>query len=321
MRLSLEEWRELANPFYDVFPRRPAKEAGVEISAEQTNGLLLTQVTAPVQLLVHDPSTRKGVNHDYLLFERFYAGGGAGEVAEVGFRARPSCLHLIDMSQRYVSLKGDSVSRGVLIPHVLVDYQRGRDPSFASVEVASPAGRLLATAHKVLSSETFEQNDQDRSDIALAFLDLVRRFMLRRPGPPQGVQDDRRTGRLLREYVKANLDRHDLSPEHLLGTFGISRAALYRYFQDEGGVTRYIRNRRLDRCFFELAGLPAERGRVSRVAKRWRFGDAPHFNRVFKERYGMAPSDCLLRPKETRAEPDESLTRLSQAWFRQLDRA
>lgn len=84
-----------------------------------------------------------------------------------------------------------------------------------------------------------------------------------------------------------------LTVERLCRDFHISRATLYRMFAAEGGVQHYIMDRRLDRCFTELCGSPATRGRVGEVANRWGFTDAAHFNKRFKRRFGFAPSDCL----------------------------
>ena len=316
MRLSIDQWRELARPYYDVIPQRPTAEAGVEIEARQACSLLLTQLEAPAQMLVHDPESRKSVDHDYLLFERFYQGGGAGEVADIVFAVRPSRLHLIDMSRRYVSRKIDSTSRGVLIPHGVIGFQRGVDPTFATVDIASPGGRLLIAAHDVLVATN--QTAEEVSEIALAFVDLVRRFMLRRACATFVVDDNRLTGRLLREYIQANLDKPDLDSDRLIATFGISRATLYRHFREDGGVSRFIQNRRLDRCFFEFAGSPQTRGLISRVAKRWCFQDAPSFNRSFQKRFSVAPSDCLVNATEASEAAPTALMRLSQAWFQQL---
>lgn len=62
----------------------------------------------------------------------------------------------------------------------------------------------------------------------------------------------------------------------------MSHAALSRHFEKEGGVAGYIRNRRLDRCFFELAGAKPSRGEVSTVARRWHFADPKHHNRHYR---------------------------------------
>jgi AraC-like DNA-binding protein len=75
---------------------------------------------------------------------------------------------------------------------------------------------------------------------------------------------------------------------------GLSRSALYRLFERDGGVANYIRNLRLDRCFADLLDSPPKRGCVCRIAQNWSFFDPANFNRAFRNRFGVAPSDCVI---------------------------
>lgn len=93
-------------------------------------------------------------------------------------------------------------------------------------------------------------------------------------------------------FVKGRLGHHALGPEEVARALGLSRTALYRLFQEGGGVALYIREQRLRRCF---ADLVSERGRgaqVAEIAWRWGFADAAHFTRLFKERFGCTPSEA-----------------------------
>lgn len=294
MHLDLEQWRELASPIYEVYPREPVERAGVDIEIEETDGLFMAKVATPAQMLIHDPTIRKDVCHDYLLFERFYEGGGQAEVGDIGFDVSPSRLHVIDMSQRYVSMKARSLSRGICIPHALLGYQRGEEPAFTSVEMNSPKGRLLAAAHAELLNTHTDRTAQDAALIAQTFVGLVRQLVLGpRPGEAPSENRDLPLTLLVQDYIATNLHDPSLGVDTLAAVFDVSRATLYRHFEKEGGVARTIRNLRLDRCFFELAGAKPSRGQVSAVARRWQFTDPKHFNRLFRDRFGLSPSACL----------------------------
>lgn len=275
---------------------------GVDIDV--VAGLFVTRVDAPAQLLVHDPAQRKTTCHDYLLFERFRAGMGRGEVADVGFITKPGQLHLIDMSRRYVSVKQRSRSAGVCIPHALVGYTPGVDPVFASLSLDTPKGRLLAAAHQALCETQADPSGEDTEMVVQTFVDLVRRFMLAPTSrAARAPAADLPLALLLRDHAAASLHRADLDADTLARAFGVSRATVYRHFAGEGGVTRYVRNRRLDRCFYELAGASPKRGQIAAVSRRWHFHDATNFNRLFRERFDMPPSACLgssaVMPKAT----------------------
>ncbi|MEO1656712.1 MAG: helix-turn-helix domain-containing protein [Pseudomonadota bacterium] len=317
MKIDLEQWRELASPFYEVFPKEATEQAGVDIDVQERDHLFLSKVASPRQVLVHNPSTNKQACHDYLLFERFYAGGGKGEVGDTGFTVTPDRMHLIDMSQRYVSDKERSLSHGVCIPHAALGYVPGEQPAFASLALNSAKGRLLAAAHAELLNAGSDPNRNDSETLVQAFIVLIKQLML-----GQDTEETRSLGRelpmqlLLRDYIAANLQRPDLSARHLEDGFGLSRATLYRHFAAEGGIARYIRNRRLDRCFFELAGAQPVRGQVAAVARRWHFTDASQFNRLYRQRFGTSPSDTLSptqKPPATGAPPHQA--RIVQNWM------
>lgn len=319
MRVDLEEWRAIADPFYDVHPRVPRAQAGVDVHAVERNGLLLSQLFSPEQMLIHDPGSRPLVNHAYLLFERFESGSGLADVAGDGFSVRPSQLHVIDMSRRYVSLKQASRSRGVLIPHAMLDYDPSRDPAFVTLDLDSAPGRLLASAHELLAEGLSARDEASvPPEMAPAFVSLVERLMLKRDSPAARERREAALPLTLRNYIGANLADPALSPATLCAAFDLSRTTLYRYFEDEGGVARHIRNRRLDRCFSELAGAEPARGRVSAVARRWGFSDATAFNRLFRARFGVPPSACFAAPHAVAGAQTSLLIQTAQTWLRQL---
>ena len=317
MKIDLEQWRELASPFYEVYPNEPAERAGVDVEVREVDDLFIARIATPSQVLVHDPATRKHVNHDYLLFERFYAGGGRAQVGETGFTVAPDRLHLIDMSQRYVSDKGRSFSRGVCIPHAALGYVPGERPPFISLGLDTARGRLLGAAHAELVAAQDDPGRDDAGLITQAFIALVRQLMLgQAPDDAAPLDRDLPLKLLMRDYIAANLHRADLDADSLAAGFGISRATLYRHFETEGGVARYIRDRRLDRCFFELAGAKPVRGQVVAVARRWHFKDPSGFNRIYRQRFGAPPSETLAptTPQPGSGAPREQ-ARIVDTWL------
>lgn len=319
MQLDLEQWRELASPIFNVQPHEPETDAGVDIDINVSNELFLTKLSAPAQMLIHDPAGHNDICHDYLLFERFHLGGGRGEVGDTGFAIAPHCLHLIDMSQRYVTMQKRSRSHGVCIPHAAPGYAQGEEPAFTSLELNTPKGRLLAAVHSELMAAQTHGTEEDAALIGQTFVELVRRLMLGGEQQEDAVRDeDLPLALLLRDYIAVYLHRPDLDADALTSAFGISRATLYRHFEHDGGVTSCIRNRRLDKCFFELAGAKAERGKVAAVAHRWHFTDATHFNRLFRQRFGMSPSECLSTGVHPGSRAPSDQVRIGQEWLGQF---
>ncbi len=99
------------------------------------------------------------------------------------------------------------------------------------------------------------------------------------------------------EAVRAHIEDHLNDPElgmaQLCRTFAMSRRTVYRMFAGDGGVARYLTERRLARAFGELSAASPSRGLISAVAERHGFVDQNHFSRLFRRKFQIAPSDAI----------------------------
>ena len=91
-------------------------------------------------------------------------------------------------------------------------------------------------------------------------------------------------------FLEARLADPMLGPKKLAKEFGISRAAIYRGFAEDGGMKSYIQTRRLKRAYDELSGHPGAPGLVSRIAENSGFCSVSHFSRSFQKTFGCRPS-------------------------------
>ena len=111
----------------------------------------------------------------------------------------------------------------------------------------------------------------------------------------------------------------------LCRAFHCSRARLYRLFEPLGGIARHIRDRRLRRCFDQLALGGGKARQIHALAASCGFHDRSHFHRVFKARFQMTPSDALALGHASRdgptgpspPAPSAQLMRL-HGWLRHL---
>lgn len=94
------------------------------------------------------------------------------------------------------------------------------------------------------------------------------------------------------DYIEITLVQPTLSVATLCQRFHCSRAYLYRLFQPLGGVRHYIQERRLQRCLRLLSHAESRRRRVTDIALEHGFTNQSHFSRLFKERFGISPSDA-----------------------------
>ena len=93
----------------------------------------------------------------------------------------------------------------------------------------------------------------------------------------------------LKRLVEQNLDSPGLSTEFVCARSGWSRATVYRLFEAEGGLARYIRRRHLLRAFRELTCGRAPHLRMVDLALAHQFASEATFNRAFRRAFGIPP--------------------------------
>jgi AraC-like DNA-binding protein len=104
-----------------------------------------------------------------------------------------------------------------------------------------------------------------------------------------------------RRFVQARLFDPDLGVAALLAELSVSRSRLYRLFEASGGVTNYIRHRRLLHAYAVLAD-PSEHRRICDIAEEHGFSDGAEFSRAFRREFGRSPSE--VRASVTDRPPD-----------------
>lgn len=95
----------------------------------------------------------------------------------------------------------------------------------------------------------------------------------------------------IKTVISDHLSNPKLGPEFIAERMGISVRHLNRLFADEEtGIADYVRNERLAAAYRDLSGL-GQTATIGEIAYRWGFADLAHFSRVFRQRFGMTPSD------------------------------
>jgi AraC-like DNA-binding protein len=97
-----------------------------------------------------------------------------------------------------------------------------------------------------------------------------------------------------KQYIERHLRNTELSAATIASAVWASVVHLNRLFRAEGtSLMRYVRNRRLEVAAGLLLKTEHERPQIQEVAMRCGFSSHAHFSRVFRERYGMSPSDAI----------------------------
>ncbi len=123
--------------------------------------------------------------------------------------------------------------------------------------------------------------------------------------PAANVEGSSLTGALrvqIRNYIEGNLDDAELTPSSVANAFGISARYLHMVFRGESDtVARYIQRRRVEESARALADPMRRTLSITAIATAHGFKSQAHFSRVFRESYGVAPSDFRLQNRPTPA--------------------
>lgn len=99
----------------------------------------------------------------------------------------------------------------------------------------------------------------------------------------------------IKRYIRENLGSADLSPAQIAQKFGISRTQLYQLLDSVGGISRYQRHLRLQRCLADLQNPVMAHLNISEIAYNWGFKHPATFNRNFRTAFEVTPGEARAR--------------------------
>ncbi len=106
--------------------------------------------------------------------------------------------------------------------------------------------------------------------------------------------------RRIREHVLRHLGEADLDVHAIADAVKLSARHVHQLFSSEAeSLMRWVWSQRLEHCRRQLESARTRGVRISDVAYDWGFSDANHFSRIFRQTYGMSPTqylDSLQRP-------------------------
>lgn len=93
-------------------------------------------------------------------------------------------------------------------------------------------------------------------------------------------------------YIEAHLRDPALDPQRIAEACGITPRYLHHLFaQESETVTQYIQRRRLEESARALVAAPLRGRLVTEIAFDYGFNSLTHFGRVFRNHYGITPSE------------------------------
>ena len=243
-----------------------------------------------------------------ILLRRMLSGHLWGRVGDTSTIYSPGPIHVQDQEMRYGGLQDRAVFQSAFIFKSALGFHPSRHLRSGQINPESVAGQCLVVAWEALFDQLWSNDTYVDAELFDRFLACVQIAL----GAPAEREDVRMHARnalyeVICRYIENNLGDYELAVPHLLHKFGVSRASLYRMFEDAGGVRNYIRQRRATRALLDVSRQPDQRGIIRAVAEQWGFSSAPNFNRIIRELYGYSPGAMFDRQTVFDAAPKPSL--------------
>jgi AraC-like DNA-binding protein len=212
---------------------------------------------------------------------------------------RPGDLCLIDMAEpnrTVLTQIGDGRVhlRSLILPRMVLDSKLAH-PDSANATFFSGEGQrghLLASEFVML----WESGSSEPASLP-AMIEATAWVVAETVGPaPDSLENVERAERnlyfaVIKRHIEANLNTRSLTANHLCRRFRISRASLYRLFEADGGLARFIQEQRLNRALKQLVSpLPRSTDLIS-LAADLQFSSASTFIRAFRRRFGATPGE------------------------------
>lgn len=170
----------------------------------------------------------------------------------------------------------------------------GYDPATHGVIIDGAWGRLVADFLLSFVQQLEEMTIRDAASLSAAFAGLLTTVL--RALPASGEAAAAKSVTSLREraesYIDQNLASDRLDIAAMSRTLATSKSNLYRAFANVGGVTAYIRKRRLETIHARLNA--GEALSIGDVAREYGFPSAAHFSRAFRKQFGFSPRRARL---------------------------
>lgn len=300
---SAGDWQSICAPLFSVSPLgTKAMQKRFTARIWSVGPCLLCRASTGGQILRRTPE-HISVLKKFVVISRYLSGHVTGTTESVPFGVRTGDIAMRDFARPFEALQYPSVLEVLIVPHRILGIYGSDLPALRVLNQGGPDGAPLRSA----LSEAFECLERAPDVFSSTVLDRLLACAKAGLTGPQYPRSIRRSARVAQraaiyEFIEANLGRLDLSAELILPQFGVSRATLYRIFEPEGGVRKYIVDRRLFRALSDISDGGMRRGTIQKAAKRWGFSSAANFNRSVQQVFGGTPG-ALFRPPRM-AEPD-----------------
>ena len=240
-------------------------------------------------------ATIRQSNLDHLIIQLYISGGVRGDYGATPIDAGAGSISLLDLGRTVESGAPGFSNINLIVPRDKLPLSlRKRDLHGVILDPKRGSTRLLASHLSQLFHEGSSLSEPERAAAVSAALVMVEGGLFALQDSEVATQ--RAAGRAVKHAIEKHIDRHlfsaALSPERIAASFHLSRASLYRLFEDSGGVQAHIQRRRLEHAFDALTQPGRMRLGIGEMAYHYGFDSESAFSRAFRRRFAISPRDA-----------------------------
>lgn len=287
-------WRTGITPYFHSVPLAdPRKPPQVpEIHLYNAQSFLFFDTKFSRQKFVRDRNwLRRNDDSDHVGLQLYLNGSNQVDHGDQSFMMAPGDIYAINLGFEIDASCTDAEVLSVILPREAVaDYMPSlQDARGVVFRHNTIAGRLLADFMLSMRGILPTSVASDAQILSNSLIGLLR--VLLADGNPMSVEAKGGTLTTLQRYIDQKLGDPDLGVDSICAAYRMSRATLYRLFQNQGGVRAYILRRRLMASFKALTSLDQAKRGIFDLALEFGFSSPSHFTTRFREQFGMTPSE------------------------------
>lgn len=266
-----------------------------------TGELQISDIQASAHLVERDPGAVSGKNFDYYKISLQVSGTGEMTQGDRQLTLTPGMITVYDTARPY-DLRFDDDFRFIvaMFPKRALDIPGGLATELTAYPLDAKVGPGAMLSSYLMglveNLEYFSGPSGER--LARTGLDLLTTLLASQLDHPAGDTHPQRRSLLVEIcfFINEHLANPHLTPDFIANSHFISTRQLYNVFQETGvSVAQWVKQRRLIECRRDLADPFLASQAVSTIASRWSFDEAPYFSRIFKENFGVTPTEWRIQ--------------------------
>lgn len=298
-RVSAEEradlWADAVRPLFFVSPLGADKSEPATLGRSWLlDRMVFCEAAFGGQVFQRTKSHCQADIADAVVVQYYRFGENWGEIEGQPIKIGTGEVNITDYGRPHQSRSNPTHVRSFYVAHDVLGYDPSVHPPTMRFGTDTIVGHILHHSIETVFDSLDRITPAEAPTVANALIGLLRGLLLNGAAVAQTTPSfSKARARAIRAYIDQTICSKRLNAKTICAQFNVSRSTLYRAFEEDGGIERYILGRRLEAALKALAFGPAARGAVTNAVETFGFCTTSYFSREFRRRFGFSPSEVV----------------------------